>query len=334
MRERGRRPTLSDVARETGLSSAAVSYALRGLQVPEETQTRVREAADRIGYEVNPIARALASGRTDTVGVLCGSMVDSWQQTVTTALVNALPLVGRTAIIVDAASDPAAEIKNARRLIQQRADALIVMPLDPAAPEWPEIAQSVPIVAIGDGLPGAATAAEIVYDNVFGVADGLTRLSEVGHTRVAVLSPLAADTPDRPAEAVAHRVSARLGLVTELLTTPHYLDEAEAVVIERLRRPDPPTAFFCLADSMAWGVYAAAAQLGLDIPGDLSVIGYDNTPVSRLLTPGLDTYSWPMEELIDAIVTRVVRAIETGGRSRRKVVTPTPVPRGSVGPPP
>ncbi|MEO7131345.1 MAG: LacI family DNA-binding transcriptional regulator, partial [Dermatophilaceae bacterium] len=326
-------PTLSDVAKETGLSTAAVSYALRGLQVPEETQARVRDAADRLGYEVNPIARALASGRTDTIGVLCGSLGDSWQQGVTTALVNALPAVGRTAIIVDAASDPAAEIDNARRLIQQRVDALIVMPLDPAAPEWPELARAVPIIAVGDGLPGASTAAEIVYDNVFGVTDGLTRLAEIGHTRVAVLSPLAADTPDRPAETVAHRVSARLGLSTELLTTPHDLDEAAAVVTDRLRRKDPPTAFFCLADSMAWGVYAAAKELSLEIPTDLSVIGYDDKPVSRLLTPALSTYSWPMEDLIDAIVSRVVRSIESGGRSRRKVITPTPVLRGSVGAP-
>ena len=59
---------------------AAVSYALRGLQVPAETQQRVREAADRLGYQVDPIARALASGRTGYVGVLCGSLDDIWQQ--------------------------------------------------------------------------------------------------------------------------------------------------------------------------------------------------------------------------------------------------------------
>jgi transcriptional regulator with XRE-family HTH domain len=64
MAERRRRPTLRDIAEETGLSTAAVSYALRGLQVPPETQQRVREAADRLGYQADPIARALASGRT------------------------------------------------------------------------------------------------------------------------------------------------------------------------------------------------------------------------------------------------------------------------------
>ena len=74
MTERRRRPTLRDIADETGLSTAAVSYALRGLQVTPTTQRRVREVADRIGYQVDPIARALASGRTGYVGVLC----DRW----------------------------------------------------------------------------------------------------------------------------------------------------------------------------------------------------------------------------------------------------------------
>ncbi len=76
--ERRRRPTLRDIADETGLSTAAVSYALRGLQVTPHTQRRVREVADRLGYHVDPIARALASGRTGYVGVLCGSLDDLW----------------------------------------------------------------------------------------------------------------------------------------------------------------------------------------------------------------------------------------------------------------
>ncbi|HEY2041332.1 MAG TPA: LacI family DNA-binding transcriptional regulator, partial [Jatrophihabitans sp.] len=64
MPDHSRRPTLSDIAQETGLSAAAVSYALRGLHLPPETQQRVREAADRLGYQANPAARALVSGRT------------------------------------------------------------------------------------------------------------------------------------------------------------------------------------------------------------------------------------------------------------------------------
>jgi transcriptional regulator with XRE-family HTH domain len=71
---RNKRATLREVAEATGLSLAAVSYALRGLQVSDETKERVRRAAADLGYEANPIARALAGGQTGLVGVLCGSL--------------------------------------------------------------------------------------------------------------------------------------------------------------------------------------------------------------------------------------------------------------------
>lgn len=330
----GRRPTLADIARETGLSTAAVSYALRGLQVPLETQARVREVADRLGYTANPIARALTSGRTDSIGVLCGSLDDSWQRTVAAALVQALPGTGRQAVIMDAGSDPAVQLELAHRLVETRVDAIVVMPLDPAAPEWSRIAEQATVVSIGDGLPAAATAAEVVYDNVAGVTDGLGRLAAAGHVRIDVLSPIGVDTPDRPAEAVVARVGAELGLTAQVVQSPHELEGASRVVTERLGLPDPPTAFLCLADSMAWGVYAAVRELGLTIPDDVSVIGYDDAPVSRLLVPPLATYHWPMDRLVDAVTRTLERAIDAGRSSRRQVISPTPVPGGSVGPPP
>jgi LacI family transcriptional regulator len=331
--ERERRPTLSDIARETSLSTAAVSYALRGLHVPEETQTRVREAAERLGYEVNPIARALASGRTDTVGLLCGSLHDSWQQAVVAALVSALPQAGLRAIIVDAGSDPEHQLAEARRLVNQRVDAVIVMPIDPAATEWRDISDAVPVITVGDALPRGGAAAQVVYDNEFGVRDGLIHLAGLGHRHIAVLSPNDVHTPDRPAEDVARKVSRELGIQVSVHTALHDLDSASATAREALQSPDPPTAFFGLADSMAWGVYAATAELGLTIPDDVSVIGYDDTPVSRLLRPALTTYRWPMDELVEAVVGRTLKAVEGRGRSRKLVISPTPVPRDSTAAP-
>src|SRR3954470_12387510 len=114
MAERRRRPTLRDIAAETGLSTAAVSYALRGLQVTPETQARVREAAERLGYQADPIARALASGRTGTIGVLCGSLTDGWHQEVAAALGRGLIAVGRHAFTMDAGNDPDREAMLAK----------------------------------------------------------------------------------------------------------------------------------------------------------------------------------------------------------------------------
>jgi LacI family transcriptional regulator len=327
---RQRRVTLRDIAEETGLSSAAVSYALRGLQVPVETQQRVREVADRLGYEADPIARALASGHTGYIGVLCGSLTDVWQQGVAAALGRGLLSTGRHALIVDASNDPALEATLASQLAGQRVDALIVLPVDPTAHHWAQIARRTVLISIGDGLPGAATSAEVVFDNVAGVTAALHQLADAGHRRIAIMTPGGPTTPDRPAEVVANRVADELGLDVTLHTSPHDLDGASAVARGVLEDGRRPTAFLCMADSMAYGVYAAARDLDLQVPDDVSVLGYDDHPLSRLLTPPLSSYRWPVDRLVGAVVERTVRAVEEGKHSRRKVLTPTAQPRGSV----
>jgi LacI family transcriptional regulator len=333
MSQRARRVTIRDLADETGLSPAAVSYALRGLQVPVETQQRVQAVADRLGYQADPIARALASGRTGHVGLLCGSLEDIWQQGVAAALGRGLLGAKRHALIVDATNDPQVEATLAAQLVDQRVDALICLPVDPAAAHWAQIAERTVLVSIGDGLPGAATAAEVVFDNVAGVTAALRQLADVGHRRIAVMTQGGATTPDRPAEIVVHQVAESLGLRTTLHASPHDLDGAQAVALEALGAHDRPTAFFCLADSMAYGVYGAARELGLRVPVDLSVLGYDDHPVSRLLTPPLSTFRWPVDVLVSSVVERTVRAIDDSKRSRRKVLEPSPRPRESVAPP-
>ncbi|MEO9139527.1 MAG: LacI family DNA-binding transcriptional regulator [Jatrophihabitans sp.] len=333
MRERAKRVTLRDVANETGLSTAAVSYALRGLQVPPETQARVRDVADRLGYQVDPIARALASGRTGYVGVLCGSLSDIWQQNVAAALGRGLLESNRHALIVDASRSPDLERELANRLVDQRVDALIVLWANPHAEHWVDIARRTVLVSIGDGLPDAATAVEVVFDNEAGVRAALGRLADAGHSQIAVLTPSERNTPDTPAEVAIGHVSAALGITTTLHITPYDLDGAARVAHDVLTGTDPPTAFFCLADSMAYGVYAAARGLGVRIPEDVSVLGYDDDPVSRLLTPPLSNFRWPVDELVAHCVERTIRAIDEDRRSRRKLLTPVAQDRGSVGPP-
>lgn len=334
MRERAKRVTLRDVASECGLSPAAVSYALRGLHVPVETQDRVRAVADRLGYQVDPIARALASGRTGYVGVLCGSLEDGWQQSVAAALGRGLLESGRHALIVDASNDPALEQLLAGQLVDQRVDALVLLWVDPHGAHWADLARRTVLVSIGDGLSGAATAVEVVFDNDTGATAALEHLAAAGHRRVAILTPSSRNTPDRPAEIAARRVAADLGLTLSLHMSPHDLDGSALVAEQVLGVEDPPTAVFCLADSMAYGVYAAAARLGLAIPGDVSVLGYDDLPVSRLLSPPLASFRWPVDDLVAHAVERTVRAVEQDKRSRRRTITPAPQWRASVGPAP
>ena len=330
----GKRVTIREVADAAGLSPAAVSYALRGIMVSEETQERVRKLADELGYEANPIARALASGRTGMVGMLGPSLDDLWQQRLVAEAGRVLLGRDRYALILDAAGEPDRQRVLARQLRDQHVDGLIVSPIDPSDSFWAEIAAILPVVSIGDSLAGAATIGEVLFDNRTGVRSALEHLHALGHHRVAVLRPPGSPTNDRPAELIVASEAQRLELDVHAATAGYELRYATEVACELLQRSPRPTAAFCFADSFAYGVYAAARELEIRIPEDLSVIGYDDHPISTLLTPPLTTFSWNSKRLVQTAVDMLLAAIDGDPATRQRVVIrPELRDRGSAAPP-
>jgi DNA-binding LacI/PurR family transcriptional regulator len=326
------RVTIREVAEATGLSPAAVSYALRGMQTSEETQERVRRAAAELGYEAHPIARALASGKTGMVGLLCGSLEDFWQQSLAVEIGRALLASDRYAIILDACDDPVRELRLAQQLKEQQVDGLIVQALDPSASLWSTLAGSLPVISIGDALADNPHG-EVVFDNRRGVTLALEHLYALGHRRIAVLTSTRTSTPDRPADVHVHAEAQRLGLSAEVVVAPSALASATEVARSLLARDDRPTAVFCFSDSIAYGVYAAARELKLDVPGDISVCGYDDHPLSSLLTPALTSVCWDVAGVAEAAVALVVDAIDAPPSTRTRLVRdPLLRPRASTSP--
>ena len=325
-----RRTTIRDVAAATGLSPAAVSYALRGIQTSPETQERVRNAAEELGYSANAVARALASGRTGLVGVLCGSLEDLGEQRFVEGLDRALGAKGFNMLVTDARGEPGRESDLARQLGDRLVDGLIVSPLDPSADQWAEIAETLPLVTVGDALP-ASTVGEVLFDNRKGVSLVLEHLHGLGHRRIAVLTPSRPTTPDRPAELVVQEVCTRLKLSAMVVNSPHSLEGAAEVAAGVLAERPRPTAIFCLSDSIACGVYEAAYGRNLRLPGDLSVAGYDDHPIARVLTPALTSVSWDSTDVAAAAATLLSAAVEGRRRARSTIrVVPRLIERRST----
>ncbi len=315
-----KRTTIRDVADAAGVSPAAVSYALRGIQVSEETQERVRKVAADLGYEANPIARALASGRTGMIGILGPSLEDLWQQRLVAEAGRVLLAHDRYALILDAGGDPIRQRALATQLRDQQVDGLILSPVDPSDAFWSELADSVAVVSIGDALPGRGAAGEVLFDNRTGVRRALEHLHALGHRRIAVVRPPGSPTNDRPAEVYVGSEADRLGLDVDVVSAPYELSQATDVARSLLAGSRRPSAVFCFSDSLAYGVYGAARELRLRIPNDLSVIGYDDHPVSMLLAPPLTSFSWDAERLVDVAVGMVLAAIDGHPRRRRRVI--------------
>ena len=333
MAERPRqRATIRDLAEATGLSPAAVSYALRGVQVSTETQQRVREAAALLGYEADPIARALRGGATGVVGMLAGSLADFWTQELVRAVQRELRAVDRSTLVADADGEPARELELAAKLLDHRVDGLIVMPIGPPSDDWETIARDVPTVTIGDALPGVMAVGEVVFDNDRGVEATLEHLAGLGHRRVAVLSWALATSPGRPAERAVERHAGRLGLDCELVPCAYSLNGSRPLALELLADPARPTAVFCLSDSIAYGVCRACAELGLAIPDDVAVAGFGEHPISRMIAPPLTSTFWDVERVARAATGFLHRALEgeRPERARREVFAPVLVPRRST----
>jgi LacI family transcriptional regulator len=330
-----RRVTIKDVAAATGLSPAAVSYALRGVQTSPETQERVRKAADELGYTGNAVARALARGSTGLVGMLSGSLEDLSEQRFIEALGRELGRRDLHMVVVDARGEPERERMLARQLADQLVDGLIVSPLDPSAAAWSDIGDMLPVVTVGDALAGP-TVGEVLFDNRAGVGLVLEHLHGLGHRRIAVLTPSRPSTPDRPAERVVAEVCDALGLDATVVNSPHSIEAATVTAGTVLAREPRPTAVFCLSDSIACGVYAAAAAQGLEVARDLSVAGYDGHPIASVVSPPLTSVEWEMTDVAASaagLLAAAVRGRPRSGARARVRVEPSLVARGSTAAP-
>ena len=314
-RPRRKRATLRDVAELTGLSTAGVSYALRGQRVSAATAERVRDAADSIGFRSDPIARALRSGSSGIIGVIGGSLADYWHQEFASELQRHLRRRGRHMLLADADGDAATELERARGLVDQRVDGLIALPVAPDSDGWGEIAAEVPVVAVGPAL--AAPAGAIRFPADAGSDLMFEHLHDLGHERITVLA------------SGMHRPRRRHGVQTRVCGFSPA--DGRAATLSVLRRPGRPTAIFALSDALAYGAYMACAELGMNIPGDVSVAGFDDHPISQLVAPALTTVSWDTARAAAAAAAMLLDTIEGRRRVRSELVMlPRLVIRGST----
>ena len=324
------RRTLQDIADAAGLSKAATSYALRGIRGSETTQARVRAIADEFGYTADPIARALASGRSSSVAIV-GSLGDLWQQGLTVMLSRALRDRELSSSIADVDASPQREEQVLRALAAQRVDGIVTLPVDPSADYWSAVPADIRIVSIGDALIARPDSGCVLFDNEYGVGTALAHLAELGHRSVAVLAPSVPTTPGRPAELLARSHGDALGLRVTVSSSPASVAGSAEVAARLLGVPDRPTALFCLSDSIAFGAYRAARELGLSIPGDVSILGFDDSELASLVNPELSTFGWDEQAIVDAAVSLLGDTEGNGGPATGPVVfKPEFIPRAST----
>ena len=349
--------TLQTIADQVGVSRMTVSNAFsRPDQLSASLRDRILDAATELGYVgPDPAARALARGTTGTVGVLLTSSLQyAFDDDVATGFLAAVAgELGPTGLAITLLSSSTVDDMIPARDVAM--DGALVYSCDPhrSGVEW--LARRGLPVVYADEEPAEQVSC-VNVDDRGGARAAARHLVDLGHRHVAILIAADGVTPgvltDPLADAESTKFVARqrllgyldvlrpAGVTPVVHRQPHSIDdEAYAAALDLLGRADRPTGVLCFSDVIAHGVVLAAEQLRLDVPGDLSVVGFDDSPLARRLRPQLTTVHQDVREKgrVAAAALRVTMEHRRAGTSEpvRHVVLPTELMvRDSTAPPP
>ena len=328
-----RRTTIADVAERAGVSVATVSKVLNNRWgVAPDTYTRVRHVIEEMGYSASLGASSLRSTRTNVIAVLVteiepfsAELLKGVSQGIHSSDYELLIYVGGRH-----RSDPGWERQYVSRLSGTLADGMIIV-----TPASDEISAAAPVVAV-DPHDGLRRIPCITSDNYSGAKAATAHLVELGHRRIAFLAGRHGLESSILRERGFRDAMAEGGVPVDetLVQLGGYRAEDSVMPAHDLLEPhDRPTAVFAANDQSALEIVHVAVELGLDVPGDLSVVGFDNIPESALSAPPLTTVAQPIQQMgIRAVETLI--AMIGGAEPPPRVTLPTEfVLRQSTAPP-
>lgn len=328
-----KRPTIYDVAREAGLATSTVS---RALSKPERVNARTREhvleIAERLGYQTNPLARALPSGRTQTVALFVSDITNPHFFGIIRGAEQQARAAGCTLIVGDTEESPELESRNVERL-GSAVDGFVIAASRMADKGIKELARKHRLALVSRQVSGVPSA---IVDHADGTRQIIEHLASLGHRSVAYLAgprrSWLATQRWRAISTVARRLgmsATRLGpFPPAMLGGPAAADAALAC---------GATAAVAHNDLLAIGMLRRFAQRGVRVPADISVVGYDNIFGADFCSPTLTTLAGAFEEVGRVAVDLLMAQRDPVGNHppRGEVVLPSHlVIRGSTGPAP
>ena len=339
---RRRRTTIQDVARLAGVSNGAVSLALNGKAgVAESTRERIIAAANELGWRPSIGARALLSSRAFAVGLILARDpellgADPFFPSFIAGVESELAQRGYALVLQVVRDDPHAEGDAYRRLSQEhRVDGVFLTDLHQQDRRIPLVQElELPAIAIGAPSPPASIVSVGVDDRI-GVCEAVVHLLSLGHKRIAFVG----GTPGYVHS--ASRLEAWRQALEQAGVEPGPTDAGDftaaggaAATARLLAGANPPTAIVYANDLMAIAGMSVAAQRGIEVPGGLSVVGFDDVPIAAHLNPPLttvrqDVMSWGRASAVALLSIIEYREVAAPGLSPSELVR-----RGTTAPPP
>jgi DNA-binding LacI/PurR family transcriptional regulator len=324
-----RRPTIDDVARRAGVSSAAVSFAMNGRRgVGEATRARILDAAAELGWSPSAPARALGRGRAGAIGLLLARPVETLE--VDPFFLRFLAGVERGLAATDHAlllrvlddEGPVDAAAYERLAAQGRVDGFLLCDVELDDPRFAVLAQAGLPVVVAGRPPGACPFPSLETRHADGLAEATAHVISLGHERIGFLGGRGRFEYEQA------RLEAWRGQLTRagLAPGPVAFGDVEAVL------GGAPTAVVCTSDVLAAAALAGARERGLAVPGELSITGFDDSPLAALSSPPLTSVRIDYAQFGEAAAASLLAAIAGVGAPAFEPAAPRLIVRGSTGP--
>lgn len=312
MQQPSSRVTIRDVAERASVSVATVSKVInRRYGVAEATVRRVQDVIDELGYEASLVAQSLRNHRTNVIGVLVTDL-EPFSTELLKGIAAAIRNTGYELVIYSAGGRMSDHVGWERRYLS-RLNGTLVDGAILVTPTVVEVRYDAPVVAV-DPHTGSHDVPTIDSDNLHGGALATEHLIALGHRRIALLG----GRPDLESAKLREQgfrramAAADAPIDESLILVGGYDAQVSADAARALLdRPDRPTAVFAANDVSAIATISVARELGLQVPRDLSVVGFDNIPESALCTPGLTTVNQPIQTMGERAVQTLIRLIRS-----------------------
>ncbi|WES66007.1 LacI family DNA-binding transcriptional regulator [Microbacter sp. GSS18] len=305
--------TGKDVAERAGTSTAVVSYVFNNgpRSVAPETRERVLRAAEELNYRPNALARALSFGRTSSIGLIVPDIANRFFGELARALEDSASARGNLLLIGDSGLDPKREASHISAFVDRRVDSVVMVSLQDSPDLSPLVRAGIPVVALHP-VPTDAGVSTISIDYAAAARAATSHLIDHGYASIALFNTQAESTGgqqhrDGFHQAVASAPGTRVVELRSEISRSH----AAQVAMDALARPDRPRAVYCSTDEQAYGVLFACHRLGLSVPDDVAVTGFDGTEHSAYSIPPLTTIRQPIPHMAEraiAILTGTIPA--------------------------
>ncbi|UCH27010.1 MAG: LacI family DNA-binding transcriptional regulator [Trueperaceae bacterium] len=319
--------TIYDVSRAAGVSYSTVSRVLNGFEhVKDSTRSRVLRVAEELGYVANQKARSLAGGKSRVIGLLVPVLDNGYISEIARGVDEALARSGYDLMLYTTHRVKSTEMMYAKAIASGLSEGLLLLvPKVPA--HYLELlrAQNFPHVLI-DQQDEANRSATVETTNRQGAHDATRHLLSLGHRRIAFVSGSPELSPARERLDGYRKALGEAGIAfePELVAEGDFQTEGgRSAALELLSLRKPPSAIFAANDLSAFGVMDAVRSVGLAIPDDISVVGFDDIPQASITYPKLTTVRQPLTEMGRVAVTLLLEQLHSPGSELESVVLKT-----------